>query len=92
MLRLGRPADHDRFNATLHDVCNMRFNGGVVIDGAWDADLALRYLERRNKNKLIPTMQLDGSVFQLHDKGVFFRDDQVLVVSLDRPLELEFTL
>lgn len=59
----------------------MRFNGGVVIDGEWDPDTTLQYLEQRNRQRIIPTMRSDGSVFQLNGKYVQFCDDHVMVVS-----------
>ena len=82
MLRFTKPADHDRFNATLYELCNMKFQGGVVIDGRWDADIALQYLERRSKLRIIPTLNADGSVFRLHEKGVVFEPDRVMVIAL----------
>ena len=81
MLRFTKPADHDRFNATLYELCYMNFQGGVVIDGSWDADTALQYMERRSKLRVIPTLNADGSVFKFRNKGVVFERDRVVLVA-----------
>lgn len=79
MLQFARPANSDRMHAMLHSLIMMRYDGGVRIDGAWDPDPALRYLERRLKMPCIPTLVADGSLFRVRDKRIRFDKNAVYV-------------
>ena len=82
MLYFPKPADHGRFNATLHQLIHMRFNGSVCIAGAWDMYETLAYLERRMKMGVIPTLRSDGAFFTLRGKNVIFTNRAVYVTTV----------
>ena len=79
MVFLSKPASQDRFNATVYELIRMRYNGTVCVEGSWDTDDTLSYLEHRMKLEIIPTLRHDGSVFFLNDKCILFQEDGVLV-------------
>ena len=79
MVFFSRPANQDRFNATVYELIRMRYNGTVCVEGWWDTYDTLSYLEHRMKLEIIPTLRSDGSVFFLNGKCVLFREEHVLV-------------
>ena len=81
MMLFTKPADQDRFNATVYDLIHLRFNGAVCIDGEWDAYDSLAYLEQRMGVEIIPTLRVDGSLFHLRHKFILFLDDRVVVTT-----------
>ena len=81
MLFFSRPADHERFNATVFELIRMRFNGSVCIPGVWDANETLRYLEKRTGFEIIPTLKLDGSFFTIRGKHIIFTKASVIVTT-----------
>jgi hypothetical protein len=81
MITLARPADHDRFNATVYELLGLCFVGTVLIDGVWDPNDTLDYLEQRMCLNIIPTLRADGSFFCLCGKYVLFINDSVVVTT-----------
>lgn len=82
MITFSRPVDQDRFNATVHELLRLCFVGTVLIDGWWDSNDTLDYLEQRMRINLIPTLRTDGSLFFLCGKYVLFIHDCVIVTTL----------
>jgi len=80
-MHFSRPSDQDRLNATVYSVVSMDFCGAVRIDGSWDAYETLGYLERRMRNRLIGTLNDDGTLFRVRGKYVYFDSDHVLVTT-----------
>jgi hypothetical protein len=81
MIFFDRPCDHDRFNALIHELSRLNFQGAVCIFGSWDPDVALQYLEKKALNRIIATLREDGSAFILSGKYVFFYHDRVLLTT-----------
>ena len=79
MLAFGRPLTEERLHASLYTLITMRFAGIVHIEGCWDPEPALQYLEHRFKLRIIPTLCDDGSLFRIHDKLVRFEPECVKV-------------
>ena len=80
MVLLSKPVDQSRLNATIHELIGLRFNGSVYVQGRWDPNDTLDYLEaRRGLKHSIPTMCADGSLFKLEDKYVAFTKECVIV-------------
>lgn len=82
MISFSRPADQNRLNATVYELLNMCFVGTVLVDGEWDPNETLDYLEQRMRMKIIPTLRNDGSLFFLCGKYVLFIHDSVIVTTL----------
>ena len=80
MLEFTEPVNHDRFNAWMYDMLNIKICGSVCIPGDWDCYETLGYLERRFKKPLMATMCEDGSVFMVGPKTVYFLPDEVIIV------------
>ncbi len=81
MICFPRPCDHDRLNAAVYDVVSMNFYGSVRIMGCWDAYETLGYLERRMRNRLIGTLNDDGTLFFVRGKYVYFDSDFVFITT-----------
>jgi len=81
MIFFSRPCDHDRLNAAVYSVISMHFNGAVCILGSWDAYETLDYLERRMRNRLIGTLNEDGTLFRVRGKYVYFDSDCVIIAT-----------
>lgn len=79
MVFFSKPADQDRFNATVYELVRMRFDGAACVDGWWDPHDTLSYLERRMKLEIIPTLRSDGSLFYINGKRVLFLENGVIV-------------
>jgi len=79
MVFFTKPADQGRFNAAVHELLRLRFNGPAFIDGEWDPYDTLDYLEFRMGLKIIPTLRQDGSLFRVHNKFVCFTDVNVII-------------
>ena len=83
MIEFSRPCDQDRFNATVYTLVSMDFDGAVKILGNWDPYETLECLERRMRNRLIPTLNDDGTLFRVMGKYVHFDTDCVLITTRD---------
>jgi hypothetical protein len=83
MIEFSRPCDQGRLNATVYTVVSMNFYGAVRILGSWDPYETLGYLERRMRNRLIPTLDDDGALFRVRGKYVYFDSDCVLITTRD---------
>ena len=81
MISFARPADQDRFNATMHELMQLSFAGTVLVNGSWDASDTLDYLEQRMGLSVIPTLRADGSLFTLRGKYVLFTPSGVIVTT-----------
>ena len=82
MIEFSKPSTHHRFDSTVYEIINMKFNGSVRIPGEWDPFRTLEYLERRTRIPVIPTLNEDGSEFICMDKVVSFSLSHVMISSL----------
>jgi hypothetical protein len=87
MIFFSRPCDHDRLNAAVYSVVSMHFHGAVHISGKWDAYETLEYLERRMRNRLIGTLNDEGTLFRVRGKYVYFDSDHVLITTRLRDIQ-----
>jgi len=76
-----RPCDQDRLNATVYTIARMNFVGAVRVLGVWDPYETLGYLERRMRNRLIGTLNDDGTLFRVSGKYIYFDSDHVLITT-----------
>lgn len=81
MITFSRPANQDRLNATVYELLGLCFVGTVMVDGEWDPNHTLEYLENRMRMQIIPTLRGDGSLFFLCGKYVLFIPTGVIVTT-----------